>query len=306
MAFRKTANVEVLGIKDQHGWSKLGNARFSSVYMDDGYGINIEEVLDTVADAYKISRDPNDYLLIPCRAVSADRPNENMDGFRRNELLRFDPRVGRRVYSTFLMKPHFVNHNAVNYRLARGVLIDSHYNDQNSASDNIKEAVFEATGSDVVNDEFTEVLIAADTTKDKHLAEAYKNGSVYKFSMGCDVDSTECSICGKTAYTTLQFCEHVVSKLAGRPYPINEGKHHRKAFEWCNGTIFAELSAVDDPADKDAEIQEGILQVATHNLHRGSNLTDGEICEIASFVARNAKTIPESVAKLINSVFLEG
>ena len=302
MSFHKTASVEILGVKDQQGWSKSAKGNFASVYMDDGYSINIEAALDTVADAYHISRDPSDYILIPCRAVSADRPNENMDGFKRGELLRFDPRVGRRVYSTFMMKPHFVNHNAQNYRLARGVLLDTHYNDQNPANDSVREAIFEATGNNAVKDEFTEVLIAADTTKDRHLAEAYANGSIYKFSMGCDVDSTECSICGKVAYSTFQFCEHIISKLARRPYPINEGKCHRRAFEWCNGTIFAELSAVDDPADKDAEIQEGILQVTTQNLHRGSNLTDPEICEIASFVVRNAKTIPESVAKLINSV----
>jgi len=88
-----------------------------------------------VADTYRISRDPRDYLLIPCRACSADRPNENMDGWRREELLRFDPKIGRRVYSTFVMKPHFVNHNSANFSLSRGVLLDAHYNDQNSASD---------------------------------------------------------------------------------------------------------------------------------------------------------------------------
>ena len=300
MAFRKTATVEVLGVQANSAWERTASqGKIASHFMEDALELNIEAILDTVADTYRISRDPKDYLLIPCRACSADRPNENMDGWKREELLRFDPRIGRRVYSTFVLKPHFVNHNAANFGLSRGVLLDAHYNDRNPASDAVKRAVFEATGKDATQDEFVETLIAADITKDPFLAEAYKNGSVYRFSMGCDVTDTECSVCGKVASTTFQFCDHVRGKHSRRAYPI-DGGHERKASEWCRGTIFAELSAVDDPADKDAEIQEGLLRVASQNPF----LTDQEICEITSFVARNAnvlKEMPESLAGLISS-----
>jgi len=299
MVFKKTANVDILGVQAVgSSWTKTAAGRFSSVYMDDGYGLDLEAALDSVADTYKISRDPRDYLLIPCRACSADRPNENMDAFQREELLRFDPHAGRRVYSTFTLKPHFVNHNATNYGLARGVLIDSHYNDQNQADDSVKRSVFGATGRDVTQDEFVETLIAVDITKDPRLAEAYKNGSVYRFSMGCDVESTECAICGKIATSAFQFCDHVRSKLARRSYPL-DGGGTRVAFEWCKGTVFAELSAVDDPADKSAEVQEGILRIASTDY--GLTLTRAQVNEISSFVARNASMIPESLAGLINS-----
>jgi len=300
MSFKKTAAAQVLGVQPLGGaWNKVASGKFSSVYMDDGYGLNFEAILDTVADTFKISRDPRDYVLIPCRACSADRPNENMDAFRREELLRFDPPIGRRVYSTFQLKPHFVNHNASNYALSRGVLIDSHFNDQNAATDAVKTAVFEATGKDVVNDEFVEVLIAADMTKDPHLAEAYKGGAVDRFSMGCDVENTECSVCGKVASTTLQFCDHVRGKHSRIAYPV-DGGGERRAFEWCGGTIFAELSAVDDPADKSAEIQEGILRVAATDPQAHS-LTEDQVREITTYVAKNASKIPESLAGLINS-----
>lgn len=295
MAFRKTASVDVLGVRSDSAWQKVAAGKTSSHFMEDGLSLNLEAILDTVADTYRISRDPRDYLLIPCRACSADRPNENMDGWRREELLRFDPRLGRRVYSTFVLKPHFVNHNAANFSLSRGVLLDSHFNDQNPASDAVKRAVFEATGKDADRDEFAEVLIAADITKDPYLAEAYKSGSVYRFSMGCDVSDTECSVCGKVASSTAQFCDHVRTKHSRRAYPIEGGE--RKASEWCRGTIFAELSAVDDPADKDAEIQEGLLRVASSDL----SLTDHDLYEISSFVARHANQIPEALAGLINS-----
>lgn len=296
MAFRKTATVDVLGVRSDSAWQKVATGRVSSHFMDDGLSLNIESILDTVADTYRISRDPRDYLLIPCRACSADRPNENMDGWRREELLRFDPKIGRRVYSTFTLKPHFVNHNSANFSLSRGVILDAHFNDQNQASDTVKRAVFDATGKDVTQDEFIETLIAADVSKDPYLAEAYKNGSVYRFSMGCDVTDTECSVCRNVAANNLQFCDCVRGKHSRRAYPIGGGKE-RKASEWCRGTIFAELSAVDDPADKDAEIQEGLLRLASHDL----SLTDHDLCEISSFVARNANQIPEALAGLINS-----
>ena len=86
-----------------------------------------------------------------------------------------------------------------------------------------------------------------DTTKDPSLAEAYRNGSVHRFSMGCDVESTQCSVCDRIATNTFQFCDHVRGKLSKKAYPL-EGGGQRRAFEWCIGTIFAEESAVDDPA----------------------------------------------------------
>ena len=297
MGFPKTAAVDVLGVRSDSSWQRVAAAgKTSSHFMEDGLQLNLEAILDTVADTYRISRDPRDYLLIPCRSCSADRPNENMDGWRREELLRFDPKIGRRVYSTFVMKPHFVNHNSANFSLSRGVLLDAHYNDQNSASDAVKRAVFDATGKDASQDEFIETLIAADMSKDPYLAEAYKSGSVYRFSMGCDVTDTECSICEKIASNTLQFCEHVRGKHSRRAYPL-KGGGQRKASEWCRGTIFAELSAVDDPADKDAEIQEGLLRIASNDL----SLTERDLYEISSFVARHANQIPEALAGLINS-----
>lgn len=296
MAFHKTARVDVLGVRSGADWQKVATGKVASFYMDGGE-INIEAALDSVADTYRISRDPDDYLLIPVRANSSDRPNENMDAFRRGELLRFDPRIGRRVYQTYLLKPHFVNHNASNFALSRGLVLDAHYNEANPANDLVKEAVFEATGVEPKNDEFVECLIAMDASKDPPLAEAYKNGSVYRFSMGCDVESTECSVCGKVATNVFQFCDHVRGKHSKTAYPLDAGGS-RRAFEWCIGTIFAELSTVDDPADKDAEVQEGLLQAVERDP---LSLTAGEIREITAFVARHPRDIPEPLAGLITS-----
>lgn len=299
--FKKTAKAEILGVSTvQNTWAKVAHGKFASFFMDQGNSLNVEAALDAVADTYKISRDPSNYLFIPARANSADRPNENMDGWKRDELLRFDPIIGRRIYSTYTLKPHFVNHNASRYQLARGVLLDAHYNDANAFVDeNRRKAVKEATGLDLANDEFVEVLIAVDASKDPALAEAYKNGSVYRFSMGCDVEATECSACGNVASTVLQFCPCVRSKHSRRAVKWADGSV-RPAFEWCVGTRFAELSAVDDPADKDAEIQDGLLGLVNSKAAAFQMKQD-----LSSFVIRNAGNIPASLAPLFERLLAE-
>jgi hypothetical protein len=301
LLFTKTASVELLGSKQgaTGAWSKIAQARIASYFMDGGSAIDVEAALDSVADTYQISRDPSNYLFIPARANSADRPNENLDGWRREELLRFDPMIGRRVYSTYVLKPHFVNHNASRYQLARGVLLDAHYNDANKFDDDKRAAVKSATGLDRDNDEFTEVLIAVDTTKDPALADAYRNGSVYRFSMGCDVEATECAACGNVASTTLQFCNCVRNKHARRPVRWSDGSL-KPTFEWCLGTRFAELSAVDDPADKDAEIQDGLLGIVDSKVHNAQAKRD-----LALLIAHNPLAISASIAPLLERLLAE-
>ncbi len=300
MSFKKTANSEILGVSYKGDWRKTANKKFASFYMDDGLSLDIEAALDTVADVYAISRNPSDYLLIPTRANSANRANDNLDGWTSEELLEFDPHIGCRRYESYNLKPHFVNHMADNPKLSRGVLLDSHYNNLNDASDELQETLFHATGREIVKDEFVETLIAVDTTKDKTLAEAYRNGSTKLFSMGCDVEATMCSIpeCGRIATTVWQFCDHIKNKHARRPVQCEDGIT-RIALEWCLGTVFAEESVVDTPADKKADIQEGILEVAAMVQVPG-RLANSQIEEILSFVAKYPREIPDSLAGVIH------
>lgn len=304
MSFKKIASAEVIGVSYKGNWSRVASKRYSSIYMDsDKSTINMEAALDSVADVYAISRNPNDYLLIPVRANSADRPNENLDGFQSDELLRFEPRLSRKVFETYVLKPHFVNHNSENFILSRGVVLDSFYNDINSIDDQTKQAIFDNTGKEVEKDEFVEALIAVDTTKDPILAEAYKSGSVYRFSMGCDVDGTVCSACDNVATNIFEFCDHIRNKMLRQKVKNKFGKLV-VPFEWCIGTIFAELSAVDDPADKSAEVQEGILSISevVNRLNfQAKNKSNGiNIQEIAEYMIKNSMHMPDSLIRLVN------
>jgi hypothetical protein len=310
MAFKKIATVEPLGSSDvekasKGSWSKTASKRIISSYIDDNLVVDFEGVLNEVADFYKISRDPYDYLLIPARAVSADRPNENLDGWDYEELVRFDPRLGKRVYRTFEAKPHFVNHRSDNPLVARGVILDASLNEKNAATDEVKKAVFSATGKEVNYDVFTECLIAMDTTKDPELARAYKEGAVDKFSMGCDVEYTTCSYCGNEARSVGDFCKHIKNKMSRRAIYMPNGVQHIP-YEKCGETIFQELSVVDLPADRSAKIQEGILDVSKtfsmpyHLASKNfSKLSSKDLSEISSFVIKHSNEIPDSLAKIL-------
>jgi hypothetical protein len=308
LSFYKRAFWQPLGIGNTKSLKKVANSsrRIISAYIDEGLSIDIEAVLDEVADFYKISRDPSDYLLIPARAVSADRPNENLDGWDYEELVRFDSKVGRRVYRTFEAKPHFVNHKSDNPLVSRGVIIDASLNESNPADENVKKAVFNATGKEVDKDIFVECLIAMDTTKDPELAKAYKEGAVDKFSMGCDVEFTTCSACGNKASSVGQFCQHIRNKMSRKEILMPNGAVHIP-YERCGETIFQELSVVDLPADRSAEIQDGILRVVDrlppYLAKKGfEKLSKRDLSELSSYIAKNASEMPESLVKILNKI----
>jgi hypothetical protein len=300
MTFKKTASFKFLGILNQSSWNKTASKQpVESFYMNkvaSDLVISLEETLDKVADIYKISRDPSDYLLIPARANSIGRLNANLDGWTFSEINSFRPELGFKTYETYKSKPHFVEHNANNYELSRGLILDAHLNLDNDASDQVKDEVFNTIGEIPTKDGFVETLIAMDQTKDRTLAEAYKSGAIDTFSMGADVTSTTCNICGHTASTELQFCSHVRDKFRRLSYKMDDGSM-RLAGELCNGTIFQELSVVSDPADKTAVIQEGLLHI---QKAASGKLTD--VQSLASFATKYAHEMPESLVVVVNNL----
>lgn len=301
MAMRKLSSAEILGVLSKGSWKKSAGKRVISHYMDSGLSIDLEERLDAVADVYKISRDPSNYLLIPARANSIGRFNANLDGWTFDEVVAFRPEYGCKTYQTYNNKPHFVEHQAARYEVARGVILDSHLNLDNEATDDIKKECEQSIGITPDKDAFIEVVLAVDQTKDPVLAEAYKSGAINTFSMGADVADTVCNICGKVAKTTWEFCPHIRNKHSRALYEMEDGST-RIAGELCRGTNYQELSVVSDPADKSAVIQEGILELARR---AANNTAPQDIQELISFTAKHAKEIPNSLARIINKYLIE-
>jgi len=228
--FIKYATVKVLGWRDKTH-KKVARTEYGekvkSYYLDEAPSLNLQAVLNDCADYYKVSSNPEDYELIVVRAVEADIPNDNGDAFTEDELLRWDEKQGQRVYRTFNLKGHHVNHQSSNPVMARGIIIDSHFNRGNDGK-------------------FIEILIASDKRKDPLLVRNITSGKLDKFSMGCHCEYTKCSICGHKAYSESQFCEHVrnskMQEIGGK-----------RVYEECFGVVYDEISSVYDPAMKNCE-----------------------------------------------------
>jgi hypothetical protein len=303
--FRRTAKASILGQWEGEKPSSItrtaGLEKFSSHFLQNAGKIDIESGLRDIADEYAISKDPRQYLYIPVRANSVGVPNENGDAFSRKESLRFDHRIGRRVYQTYLLKPHHVNHRADNPRMARGFIVDVHYNDQNPMPEEWRNRYEASTGTQHPRDEFVEALLAVDASKDPYLTKGLKSGVIQAFSMGCECESTQCSLpwCGKIATNRLEFCPHIRygNKMQWFSNP-SDPRMKIQAFEWCNGVVYSELSAVDQPADPRALAIDSAMQMRASQ----SLLSRSELIELAAFAKVNDDVLPTSLRKLIAEV----
>lgn len=159
-----------------------------------------------------------DYLYVSLRALSADRPNLNMDMFPSDEL--------REAHKTFVGSCVFLEHDNRDPEKSRGAIIASRFHEEDP------------------DDKWVEILMELDERRCPKLCSMIRSGEINTFSMGCEVDYSECPICGKTAEQPWQFCEHMRNK--GREY---DGK---LAYEICHGIEFFEESVVYNPADPTA------------------------------------------------------
>lgn len=162
------------------------------------------------------------YLYVAVRACTADVPNLNFDMLPHDEL--------KTAYKTFIGSSVFMNHDNQDPEKARGVIIDAAYHTEDEG------------------DKWIEVLMEMDEERAPKLCSLIRSGEIDTVSMGANVESTTCSVCGNVAEYPYQFCTHVQQK--GREF---DGK---LAYEICNGIEFFEESWVYDPADPTAYTRE--------------------------------------------------
>lgn len=238
--FVKTAKSSVLEVQDKGDF----NFRIARRIKADGEAreINFQEILSKTAKKFDISANPNDYIIEVIRANTANVPNENGDGFDKSELLSWAEDEGCPVYMTYVGCPHHVNHSSENDKMARGIIIDAHYNDSAAPFDNCK-----LCGSDtrhasartddgihcikcgaVAKDEWVEIVVATDRVKDPDLAEAKIAKIVDAGSMGCTALETNCNVCGNLATDPEEFCSHLKSGNKKSWYVIEAGKEPKQ------------------------------------------------------------------------------
>ena len=247
MGFIKHAYVQSIGTATflEEGLRKTASSESltlpKSYYIDGSRKIDVRGMLKEASSKFAISDRPEDYLFEAIRANTVNVPNDNHDGFHRNELLRFDTRLAMPVYMTYQGKPHHMNHKANDPKRARGVILDAHYNDEAPALESCYRCNFrtaEENGRDpsgihctkcasVVKDDFIEILVAVDTKKDKRLAEAIRAGQLNAGSMGCNCASTICNVCQHVARSTSEFCEHIRGGSKGSLWAKHGSKFQR-------------------------------------------------------------------------------
>ena len=230
MSFRKVAGAQSLGrltFDAEAGFAKVAQREDpqTSYYLDGSAKIDVRGILARTAEQYAISSEPSDYVFEVIRANTTSVFNDNHDGFAREELLRFDPRLKTAVYLTYREKPHHVNHRTENAKRARGVVLDAHYNAESTPLESCpscntrtaergnrdKSGIFCKKCGTVVNDEFVEILVGIDTKKDPAFARAVQRGQLRFGSMGCTCSETICNVCNNVARTRSDFCTHIAS-----------------------------------------------------------------------------------------------
>ena len=257
MGFRKTSYVEPLATlnpRDAHGWHKSASAARS--HFAQATQSSVKAILESVASKYLISSDPENYVFVAVRANSIDIPNGNGDAFPREELVSWNKAEGKPVYRTYEFKPHHVNHKAQDPKMARGVILDAHFNETDA------------------DDPFIEILVAVDTKKDPILAKGIADGTLDTWSMGCDAMKTVCSVCDNVSHSPADYCSHIKSgKL--KLHKTASGQEVL-AFEKCYEVTFQEISSVDDPADKTAITRETlpVTEIPSDKIEAETNVLE--------------------------------
>lgn len=181
--------------------------------------------LKSASEAYDISPDIGDYVIVEVPCVVAKYPNRNHDAFGFDELTKYRIAQSCMAYQTFAGKPTHQDHENQDPKKAKGIILD-------------------AVMSPVLGKLHVKLLKAFDRSKDERLAKLVQTRGRIGHSMGALVEKTRCSLpwCrfvsdGRTT------CEHIAS---------GDGKGRRiqgyLVYEEMLDHYFIESSSVEDPA----------------------------------------------------------
>lgn len=217
--------------------------------------------------------DHPDNLYVKALAIVADEPNDNGDCFSKEEL--------QKAFHTFVGCPFFVNHKNDDVEEARGTILYAEWSD-------------EENGIMVVG--------RVDAKAYPKLARGISEGYIAGVSMGCQVEYSECSICGNQAAKEEDYCvhikEHKTRKYNGKD--VYEKNYGLKFIELsfvvdpaCSTCYIQEIYDIDDLREKVAEIQDfvGKFRKVASSMH----LTEAGKEEIDKL--NNAENLIQEVAK---------
>ena len=163
-----------------------------------------------------------DFVYMKVRAVSAGEYwgcNKNADFFPEEEL--------KKNYKTFFDAHVFKNHENKEVEKAIGDVLDAVWNDEMK---------------------YVELFIRVDKRIAPTIARGFEKGFMTDVSMGCKIDHSICSICGNSAKTQSQYCDHIKYEK----HKVRDDG--RKVYEININPRFHDISAVLNGADRTAKM----------------------------------------------------
>ncbi len=182
--------------------------------------------LPAAAPALNISRNAQDYVLVPVIAMPSDLPNRNGVAFPLQALKEWSTDQGMLAYQTFRGKPVHVEHDNQDPTKAVGVIVDT--------------AMLPMQGFGGGKLWKLLLLLAIDRSKDPITAGNVLSGRVNSYSMGAWVEAYSCGYCGSPAGG----CNHIDLKRPRDFYLIGNDLVYRRV----HGVKGFECSVVGDPA----------------------------------------------------------
>ena len=170
--------------------------------------------------------DTDNFVFIIARAISGMEKhgcNGNYDAFPWEEI--------RKAMNTYPGCGFYIEHDEDSCDKAQGIVLDVYPNEE---------------------EQYLMALCAIDKAESPDLCQKLIDGIFSKVSMSCTANKCVCSVCGNEATDTNQLCIHMNpdSPQYCKGQVINGSPAYETNYDLC----FTGLSAVADPADKDAAV----------------------------------------------------
>src|SRR5690606_3251799 len=138
--------------------------------------------LPRAAEFYGLSKDINDYVMVPVPALITDVPNTNGDSASLRELLAWNHEQGRQTYKTWEGRPMYVEHQH-KPEWIRGLILSTYVRPVRRFKNTHKVVM----------------LAALDRTRDPARIARVLSAELNTYSMGMYYESFVCSVSSKRA-----------------------------------------------------------------------------------------------------------
>lgn len=187
--------------------------------------------LPRAAEYWGLSKNINDYILIPVPAMVTDLPNTNGDSVSLKELLAWNPEQGRQAYKTWEGRPMYVEHQH-KPEWVRGLILGTYMQPIRRFPGMYKLVK----------------LAALDRTRDPVRVERVLKRELNTYSMGMYYSAFTCSVCGHTAGKGIANpCAHTRPSRPTYAMPNpNPNQVPKLAYRRCMGITGFELSLLEN------------------------------------------------------------